>query len=335
MENKIDWTAIAENLDLGNSQQNSEEWHDSKLIWNKSASLSNKKRYGQSVDFGSALSQMKLRMENLEEEEDLIEAPTQSAKRISLFSRNQLKYVASVSILMMLSFVAFYIVTQKTGKEVAKEEIQHNNSEKIKNLMLSDGTNVSLAQNAKLIYPIEFSDSKRVVKLEGKAFFDVKRNETKPFLIETNQVNVEVLGTSFDLEDAGSEVNLVVATGKVAFSDKSSEKSFKVLAGESAKLDVANNTLSKLIGNDKFGNEGSIVWDAERISFNNVSLEKVIEFIADWKNVQIEFQADEEMKSNSRKTSFESSAPLNKILGNILDGTEIKFENLGQKIILK
>jgi transmembrane sensor len=334
MEKKIDWTAIAKDLESGNSQTNSDEGNDSRLIWNKSASLASKKRTGQKTgDFKSALSQMKHRIASVEEEEEVFDETRIIGKR-SRFSRNQLKYVASVSILMMLSFVAFYI-SQNSENKITQQEIQKNNTETPKDFILADGTSISLAKGSKLVYPNQFIDSKRIVKLEGKAFFNVKRDETKPFLIETKQANVEVLGTSFDLEDTGSEVTLIVKTGKVAFSDKSTEKGFKVSAGESAQLNVAENTLTKTTGKDKFDNDGQIVWGAERIAFKNVALEQIIDFVADWKNIEITWKATEEMKSNSRVTSFEVDKSLNEILGNVLDGTDIKFENSGDKIVLK
>jgi hypothetical protein len=66
-----------------------------------------------------------------------------------------------------------------------------------------------------------------------------------------------------------------------------------------------------------------------------VALEQIIDFVADWKNIEITWKATEEMKSNSRVTSFEVDKSLNEILGNVLDGTDIKFENSGDKIVLK
>jgi len=334
MEKKIDWTEIAKDLELGNSKTHSDEWNDGKLIWNKSASLASKRRAEQSFgDFGNALSKMKHRLAESEESENAFEEPKIIEAR-GFFSKNQLKYVASISILMMLSFVAFYI-SQNSRNKIAKQEIQKNNTDTPKNISLTDGTIISLAKDSKLIYPKEFIDSKRIVKLEGKAFFDVKRDETKPFLIETNQANVEVLGTSFDLEDAGSEVTLIVKTGKVAFSDKSTEKKFKVSAGESARLDVARNTFIKTTGKDKFDNDGEIIWGAKRITFKNVALVEIVDFVADWKNIEIIWEATEEMKSNSRVTSFEANKSLTEILGNVLDGTDIKLENLGDQIVLK
>ncbi|MFT5916440.1 MAG: hypothetical protein ACI81T_002949, partial [Bacteroidia bacterium] len=81
--------------------------------------------------------------------------------------------------------------------------------------------------------------------------------------------------------------------------------------------------------------DGQIVWGAERIAFKNVALEQIIDFVADWKNIEITWKATEEMKSNSRVTSFEVDKSLNEILGNVLDGTDIKFENSGDKIVLK
>lgn len=68
------------------------------------------------------------------------------------------------------------------------------------NITLPDGTNVWLNARTTIQYPVTFNSSERLVKLDGEAYFDVARDETKPFIVQTNKFNVEVLGTKFDVE---------------------------------------------------------------------------------------------------------------------------------------
>jgi len=79
-------------------------------------------------------------------------------------------------------------------------------------LKLSDGTMVWLNAGSKLRFPQKFidSDKSRIVYLEGEAFFEVTKNKDKPFVVNTNEVNVEVLGTKFNI--SSYETDSFIAT---------------------------------------------------------------------------------------------------------------------------
>jgi len=67
-------------------------------------------------------------------------------------------------------------------------------------IILADGTKVWLNANSKLIFPSQFAEKSRIVKLDGEGFFDVTHNKSKPFIVETNnKYNVKVWGTKFNL----------------------------------------------------------------------------------------------------------------------------------------
>ena len=89
-------------------------------------------------------------------------------------------------------------------------------------LVLSDGSVVYMNSESRLKYPVKFIEDKRVVKLEGEAYFDVTHDEQHPFIVHTEQLNVKVLGTGFNVMaykgDARTEVTLV--HGKVDVKSK-------------------------------------------------------------------------------------------------------------------
>lgn len=64
-------------------------------------------------------------------------------------------------------------------------------------LVLSDGTTVYLNAESELMYPVKFRGNDRRVFLKGEAYFDVKRDTSKPFIVEANSLDVRVLGTEF------------------------------------------------------------------------------------------------------------------------------------------
>lgn len=70
----------------------------------------------------------------------------------------------------------------------------------LRTILLPDGSEVQLNAGSTFIYPQKFSTKKRTVYLSGEANFSVKRNKSKPFLVHTGIIRVEVIGTKFNVE---------------------------------------------------------------------------------------------------------------------------------------
>lgn len=68
------------------------------------------------------------------------------------------------------------------------------------NITLPDGTNVWLNARTAIQYPLTFNRKIRQIKLDGQAYFDVAKNPEKPFIVQTKNFDVEVVGTKFDVE---------------------------------------------------------------------------------------------------------------------------------------
>ena len=67
-------------------------------------------------------------------------------------------------------------------------------------LCMADGTKVILNADSKIRYPDRFAGDQRLVELEGEAFFEVRKDTLKPFIVQTNRLKVRVLGTVFNLK---------------------------------------------------------------------------------------------------------------------------------------
>jgi len=85
------------------------------------------------------------------------------------------------------------------------------------NIALPDGTKVTLNSLSELRYPSNFSNDKRVVELDGEAYFEVELNESSPFIVNTQLCGVEVLGTVFNVEayDDKGEFKTSLISGRV------------------------------------------------------------------------------------------------------------------------
>jgi transmembrane sensor len=104
------------------------------------------------------------------------------------------------------------LVREQTGIEVK------NTNPTEQEVTLPDGTTVLLTQNSSLMYQKDFNQARREVYLTGEAFFNVKRDITKPFVVHTGELITEVLGTSFRIRQSekGETTEVSVRTGKVS-----------------------------------------------------------------------------------------------------------------------
>ena len=91
------------------------------------------------------------------------------------------------------------------------------------NLQLSDNTRVHLNSGSSLRYPIRFAGDIREVFLTGEGFFEVTKDEVRPFVVKTGEVDVRVLGTSFNVnaypENSELMATLLEGSVKVEFNN--------------------------------------------------------------------------------------------------------------------
>src|SRR5690606_7625428 len=125
-------------------------------------------------------------------------------------------WLAAACLLICLS-AGFFILNRNIFRQ-SELLVVHTGFREVKELLLSDGTKVWVNANSRLKYPKRFENDKREIVLEGEAFFKVKRDEQRPFIISSKGIRTTVLGTSFNISSyAGDEeVKVTVISGKVA-----------------------------------------------------------------------------------------------------------------------
>lgn len=153
-------------------------------------------------------------------------AKKKEARIIPLWMRN----IAAAVLVGMISFTAFYFYYNGTT-EISTEYGQ------IKTIVLPDHSEVTLNANSQLRYARNWNSSKqREVWIKGEAFFKVnhlhtagKINIGDRFIAHAGKINVEVLGTTFNINDRRGIVNVALVTGKVAMSIASSHNSALIM----------------------------------------------------------------------------------------------------------
>ncbi len=137
----------------------------------------------------------------------------------------KMAWLAGVAACLVLGFVWFSSdkVPQNNETTLLKDPEQvgieiKNTTMLEQKVRLEDGTVVMLKQNSSIIYDKNYNKAKREVHLIGEAFFKVKRNVTKPFVVHTGELTTEVLGTSFRIKhyEKAKTIEVSVTTGKVS-----------------------------------------------------------------------------------------------------------------------
>ncbi|PSL48982.1 FecR family protein [Chitinophaga niastensis] len=206
---------------------------------------------------------------------------------------------------------------------------------KVQHLILPDGSQVWLNANSQLQYNNWKPGKAREVVLNGEAFFDIKQQAGQPFIIHTRAVDINVLGTSFNVkaypEDATTETTLL--TGKVQVVMKQ-EQGRKIQLEPSQKLVVQNNpelenikkssinkkhttdTVSYLIDAPKMltgdSNFVEVTWRERRLTFFNQPFEVIALQLQRWYGITVIFN-DETMK-NARFTGTFRDEPLTRVM---------------------
>ena len=103
-------------------------------------------------------------------------------------------------------------------------------------LILPDSTRVWLNAHSKLIYPVSFGKGNRQVELNGEAYFDVVHNEKQPFIVKTRQMDIQVLGTEFNVTSYSSDFEVSLLRGCIELSSPSLSSTYKVKEKEHVKL---------------------------------------------------------------------------------------------------
>lgn len=184
--------------------------------------------------------------------------------------RRLLAIAASVSTLLLLSFFVLYNSLQVDMVEYATVYGER------RTLQLPDRSIVVLNANSRISYAREWPVSEpRLVELEGEAFFEVthKQNDQKFVVRTTDGVEVEVLGTAFDVSSRGSRNRVVLASGKVRINYEQDNKEKQLVMEPGELVEMAGSTAG--ITRKNVRTELYTSWKDNKIIFDNTSLQEI------------------------------------------------------------
>jgi ferric-dicitrate binding protein FerR (iron transport regulator) len=250
---------------------------------------------------------------------------------------------AGIILIAGIAFVGWKIYERPAAPIVMVEVssdfvLQENDNKTAKTIALPDGSSILLQPNSSLKYPKVFKNDLREVYLNGEAFFEVKKDHTRPFIVHANELVTRVLGTSFSVRNfAGENVLVRVKTGKVSVFKEKDEIQQTGKASEGVVLAANQQVLYEReemkLTKSLIDNPAVLVPLAKLdFEFSDTPIKEVFQVIENAYGVDIVY--DEEALSSCYLNASLSDVPLYDKLNLICKGINATYEMMDSHIIV-
>lgn len=236
--------------------------------------------------------------------------------------------VASVILLLSMTGLSVYYYTM--SQMIMPDMIVSVEKGQKANVVLPDGSKVWVNSDSRLSYGSRFNQKERVLSLEGEAYFEVTPDKDRPFIVETDELAVRALGTSFNVKSYEEEkdVSTVLMTGKV---EVTSDYDRLVL-----------NPNERIVFNKQTGhmekstveNTGDYInWKYNALTFNGETFENIVHTLERYYNTRIVFES--ETLKKYRFTGTPGNTSLESILQILSLTSPLSYEVRDSMIILR
>ncbi|MBN2236342.1 MAG: FecR domain-containing protein [Bacteroidales bacterium] len=283
---------------LGESEENQRYFDQAKTIWTRLDGVYNK------TVFDIELAKLKVQSKVLRKQEKILRAKW----------RYRLAVAASIVVLLVSGFFIY-------NQTKRNKYLEYSSGEATTKIELIDGSQVWLNKNSTLKLPENFSRKDRTVTLNGEAYFEVKRDETKPFKVIAGKTVTKVMGTSFNIEldTLTGNVKLNVNSGKVTFYRKHRLGKQNYLT-KGAFAQYLGNENRIMIGNNESLNYLS--WKTGKLTFYDTPIQQVCADLSKFYGVKVSTKLDNE----SILTGTFENEPLENVLSVIKLSLGVEIE---------
>ncbi len=248
--------------------------------------------------------------------------------------------VAAVILPFIVASVLFLFYRQAPIEniETVFEKIEKYNPQGQKlTVFLSDGSKVKLNAESRLTYSKPFDDDKRVVYLEGEAFFEVAADPEKPFIVRTGELETRVLGTSFNIKayPEDGKIDVAVKSGKVSVTSQNMKNSDMqgnnvVLSPKEMASYSQKEHQFRVSG---FDEKEVLSWSDGTLYFNNASMSEFVTKLERWYGVEIVVARKTPVKKGIVGEFKDLS--LEEILMGTHEASEFSYEFQNGKVIIR
>lgn len=224
---------------ISEDESNKKQFEEIQWVWNSSKVLLEKSELDEN--------QAWQRFTDLRDEKLAI-APKQNQR---FLQSNWFRAAAAITLLLVSAWVYSAFLPQSGRAYYSSVELQSEDTPI--EVPLLDGTSITMNKNTSLSYSQKVFGKERKVSMEsGEAFFDVKRNENKPFVIQNEKVQITVLGTSFHVKTFQNATEVIVVTGSVQVEINGKKEVLK--PDEKLKINQETGEMEKTLPSNKLYN---------------------------------------------------------------------------------
>jgi ferric-dicitrate binding protein FerR (iron transport regulator) len=192
---------------------------------------------------------------------------------------------------------------------------------------LSDGSAVWLNSSSSIRFPVAFIEQERRVEITGEAYFEVAHNDRKPFTVRVNGVDVQVVGTVFNINSYLDEGSMKTTLLKGAVKVKQGNQQVMIKPGEQAEVRENKISVKKDVNISK-----EVAWKNGLFYFRNENLKTIMRQISRWYDVDVVYEGKISDEGISGK--IYRNANLSEVL-KVLSELDVKFKIEGKKLIIK
>ena len=239
-----------------------------------------------------------------------------------------MRYAAIIAVILMLGGGVGYWFYQESDRQlmvaVANEGI-------VKEVVLPDGTKVWLNNSATLKYPREFSEKERNVHLEGEAYFEVTKNRHKPFTVQSDAMQVRVLGTSFNFKcDKNCQVaEATLIEGEIEVKGNNEEGQLILAPGQRVELNKSDGRLTVKQVDAKL----DAVWHDNLIPFQKADIFTISKALERFYDVKIILSPD--IRSDKTYSGVLKRKPeIESVLKSLQNSIPIDYKIVGKNIFI-
>jgi transmembrane sensor len=223
------------------------------------------------------------------------------------------------------------IVYQPAGgitTEVVYNTLTNPRGSKVIDMQLTDGSRVWLDAGSSVKYPVAFAGNERKVEITGEAYFEVTHDATKPFIVSNGEVNVQVLGTHFNVNAYDDEEALKVTLLEGSVVVKRETANLKLKPGEQAIVNRnATLTLNRSVDTEKI-----MAWKNGKFAFGeNTGIKEIMRELSRWYDVEVIYQDNIQQEFGG---SMSRQSNISQVLDKLELTGKVHFKIEGKRIIV-
>jgi ferric-dicitrate binding protein FerR (iron transport regulator) len=197
-------------------------------------------------------------------------------------------------------------------------------------LTLPDGSIVWLNAASSITYPTAFSAAERSVSITGEAYFEVTKDRTRPFRVKVNEMQVEVLGTSFNINAYPDQASIRTTLLKGSVKVRSVQAAVTLQPGQQASLSASSSAPLLQVRSDADIDE-VMAWKNGFFKFNDTDIRTVMQQLERWYDLQVVYEGAVPKDHFGGKLPRDANA--SEVL-KALEQTQVHFRIEGKKLIV-